>query len=275
MLYDLHCHSAYSDGELLPADLVARAKAAGVQALALTDHDCVAGLPSAHAAADGVQLIAGVEISGGWHGKEIHIVGLHIEPSHPVLSAALDQQAQRRWQRLQAMAEKLGKEKITDIVDEMRQRFPHSLPSRSHVAQILVARGKVKDNERAFSRYIGRKGSAYVAATWPDVPEVVSWIVAAGGLPVLAHPGRYQLSGNKLMELCQAFAAAGGVAIELSYPQLFFKEAQRMAKMARQLGLYASQGSDFHSPAQRWTALGRMPPLPPEVTPIWLHPQWR
>lgn len=275
MLYDLHCHSSYSDGELSPSDLVLRAKAAGVQALALTDHDCVAGLSSAQSAADGLQLIPGVEISAGWHGKEIHIVGLHIDPEHSVLKDALAQQADRRWQRLNAMAEKLRKENIDGVAEEMQQRFPGALPSRSHVAQILVARGKAKDNERAFTRYIGRKGSAYVPATWPDVAIVVSWIVAAGGLPVLAHPGRYQLSGNKLSELCQAFADAGGVAIELSYPQLFLKEAQRMAKMARQLGLYASQGSDFHSPKQRWTGLGRMPPLPPEVTPIWQHPRWR
>lgn len=275
MLYDLHCHSSYSDGELSPTDLVLRAKAAGVQALALTDHDCVAGLSLARSAAEGMQLIPGVEISAAWHGKEIHIVGLQIDPEHSVLKDALAQQADRRWQRLNAMAEKLRKENIEGVAEEMQQRFPGALPSRSHVAQILVARGKAKDNERAFTRYIGRKGSAYVPATWPDVAIVVSWIVAAGGLPVLAHPGRYQLSGNKLSELCLAFASAGGVAIELSYPQLFLKEAQRMAKMARQLGLYASQGSDFHSPKQRWTGLGRMPPLPPEVTPIWLHPQWR
>src|SRR5262245_32023746 len=106
MLYDLHCHSCYSDGELNPVDLLARAKAAGVGALALTDHDCVAGLVAARSVNDGPQLIAGVEISAGWHGKEIHIVGLQIDPTHPVLQAALSAQAERRWQRLQAMSDK-------------------------------------------------------------------------------------------------------------------------------------------------------------------------
>ena len=273
MLYDLHCHSCYSDGELSPADLFERARVAGVTALALTDHDCVAGL--AHAKADGVRLIPGVEISAGWHGKEIHIVGLNIDPASAVLQPALAQQGERRWARLRAMADKLAREKIDGVEDELHQRFPGALPSRSHVAQILVARGKAKDNERAFTRYIGRKGSAYVPAQWPDIATVVGWIVAAGGMAVIAHPGRYQLSGNKLSELASEFAAAGGVGIELSYPQLFLKEAQKMAKLARQLGLYASQGSDFHSPAQRWTGLGRMPPLPPDVTPIWQHPAWR
>ncbi len=276
MLYDLHCHSCYSDGELTPRDLVARAQAAGVSALALTDHDCTAGLADAIAAADPqLMLIPGVEISAGWLGKEIHIVGLQIDPTHPALKQALSEQAERRWLRLNAMAAKLARENIVGVEAEMRERFPGAVPSRSHVAQILVARGKAKDNERAFTRYIGRKGSAYVPATWPEVATVVGWIRAAGGLPVLAHPGRYQLSGNKLTELCQRFAEAGGIAIELSYPQLFLKEAQRMAKIARQLGLYASQGSDFHSPAQRWTGLGRMPPLPPDVTPVWEHPLWR
>jgi predicted metal-dependent phosphoesterase TrpH len=181
MLYDLHCHSSYSDGELSPIDLVLRAKAAGVHALALTDHDCVAGLSLAQSAADGIHLIPGVELSAGWHGKEIHIVGLFINPEQSVLRDALAQQADRRWQRLNAIADKLRKDHIDGVVEEMQHRFPGALPSRSHVAQILVARGKAKDHERAFTRYIGRKGSAYVPATWPEVPTVVSWIVAASG----------------------------------------------------------------------------------------------
>jgi hypothetical protein len=276
MLYDLHCHSRYSDGALSPDEIVLRAHGAGVTALALTDHDSIAGLHEAQAAAQGrLHLIPGVEISAGWMGKEIHIVGLQIDFQSAVLRDALAAQAERRWQRLTAMAEKLAKENIPNVEATLKSAFPGALPGRSHVAQILVTLGKAKDQERAFSRYIGRKGSAYVAATWPDVATVAGWIVNAGGLPVIAHPGRYQLSGNKLSELCRLFADAGGIGIELSYPQLFLKEAQRMAKIARQFGLFASQGSDFHSPAQRWTCLGRMPPLPPDVTPIWQHPSWQ
>lgn len=274
MIYDLHCHSDCSDGALRPAELVARAQACGVQVLALTDHDTIAGIAAARQSASTVVLVTGVEVSCHWQGQEIHIVGLHVDADHGELQSLLAAQTQRRWQRAEAIAAKLERDGVADALDLLRERFPNSLPSRSHFAQLLVALGKAKDHERAFQRYIGRKGSSYVAAQWPPLPEVVAILNRSQGLTVLAHPGRYQLSGGKLALLVREFAAAGGTALELSYPQLFLKEAQRMARMARELGLYASQGSDFHSPDQRWTNLGRMPPLPPEVTPIWQSPLW-
>lgn len=270
-LYDLHCHSHYSDGELAPAALVARAAARGVRVLALSDHDSVAGIVDAQTAAVGaaLTLVPAVEISVAFQKLEIHIVGLGIDSGHPTLTAGLQAQQIRRWQRAEAMAAKLAREGIANVLDTLRERFPQAAPTRSHVAQLLVERGLVRDNERAFARYIGRKGSAYVPAEWCSLADGVSWIRAAGGIPVLAHPGRYGLSGSALERLLDEFAAAGGQAMELSYPQLFPKEAQRLARYARKRHLWASQGSDFHSPAQTWTELGKMPPQPPEVTTVW------
>ncbi|MFN4290333.1 MAG: PHP domain-containing protein [Permianibacter sp.] len=269
--YDLHCHSFCSDGELSPAALVARASARGVQVLALSDHDSVAGLPEARAAAQvyGLTLVPAVEISVTYQKLEIHVVGLAVDPTAAALCQGLQAQQTRRWRRAEAMADKLAKEGVADLMPALRARFPQAAPTRSHFAQLLVERGLVRDNERAFARYIGRKGSSYVPAEWATLAEGVQWIRAAGGIPVLAHPGRYGLSGSGLERLLDEFVAAGGQAMELSYPQLFPKEAQKLARSARKRGLWASQGSDFHSPAQTWTELGKMPPQPPDVITVW------
>ena len=270
-LYDLHCHSHCSDGELSPAALVARAAGRGVRVLALSDHDTLAGLPEAQSAAreQGLTLVPAVEISVAYQKLEIHIVGLGIDPAAPLLVESLRAQQARRWRRAEAMADKLDKDGVPHLLPTLRERFPHAAPTRSHFAQLLVERGLVRDNERAFARYIGRKGSSYVPAEWASLAEGVQWIRTAGGIPVLAHPGRYGLSGSGLERLLDEFVAAGGQAMELSYPQLFPKEAQKLARSARKRGLWASQGSDFHSPAQRWTELGKMPPQPPDVITVW------
>ena len=270
-LYDLHCHSHCSDGELSPQALVARAAARGVRVLALSDHDSLAGLPEAQAAAreHGLTLVPAVEISVAYQKLEIHIVGLGVDPAHAGLTAGLRAQQARRWRRAEAMAAKLEKDGVPAILSTLRERFPQAAPTRSHVAQLLVERGLVRDQERAFARYIGRKGSSYVPAEWCSLAEGVQWIRDAGGVPVLAHPGRYGLSGSALERLLDEFVAAGGQAMELSYPQLFPKEAQKLARSARKRQLWASQGSDFHSPAQSWTELGKMPPQPPDVVTVW------
>lgn len=270
-MFDLHCHSHCSDGALSPTALVERAAARGLKVLALSDHDSVAGLAEARAAASqhALRLIPAVEISVAWQALEIHIVGLDIDPDQAALAAGLQAQQQRRWRRAEAMADKLARDGVADVLATLKARFPHAAPTRSHVAQLLVERGLVRDQERAFARYIGRKGSAYVPAEWCSLAEGIGWIRSAGGIPVLAHPGRYGLSGSALGRLLDDFVAAGGQAMELSYPQLYPKEAQRMAKLARQRGLWASQGSDFHSPSQSWTELGKMPPQPPEVVTVW------
>jgi len=270
-MYDLHSHSHCSDGELAPAALVERAAGRGVKVLALSDHDSLGGLVEAgKAAADhGLTLVPAVEISCGWEQLEIHVVGLGVTATDEGLQTGLAAQQARRWRRAEAIDAKLGKDGAVDVLDELKRRFPAAAPTRSLFAQLLVERGLVRDHERAFARYLGRKGSAYVAPEWCSLAEGIGWIRAAGGVPVLAHPGRYGLSGSALERLLDAFVAAGGQALELSYPQLFPKEAQRLARFARVRGLWASQGSDFHSPRQHWTELGKMPPLPPEVIKVW------
>jgi 3',5'-nucleoside bisphosphate phosphatase len=270
-MYDLHCHSYCSDGELAPAALVARAAARGVQVLALSDHDSLAGIAEARAAATAaaMTLVPALEISVGYQKLEIHIVGLGVDTAHPALQAGVAAQQARRWRRAEAIGDKLNKDGVVNMLPALRARFPHAAPTRSHFAQLLVERGLVRDQERAFARYLGRKGSSYVPAEWCSLAEGVGWIRAAGGIPVLAHPGRYGLSGSALERLLDEFVAAGGQAMELSYPQLFAKEAQRLARYARARSLWASQGSDFHSPSQTWTELGKMPPQPPDVIKVW------
>lgn len=266
--YDLHCHSLASDGLLSPEALVLRAAEKGVGVLALTDHDTTAGLGPARAAApEGLCVLAGVEISARWGDKELHIVGLGLDVAEPGLVAGLASQRQRRVERAEEMSRRLEKLGIVDALAGVRAYGADSL-GRGHFVQFLVERGYAKDNAQVFKRYIGKGCTGYVPGQWMSLAEAVALIRGAGGLAVLAHPGRYKFSNGKLRALLGEFAELGGAGVELAYPNQAAGEAERLARACRELGLAASAGSDFHGPMP-WTELGRIKPLPADVEPIW------
>lgn len=269
---DLHTHSTCSDGSLRPAELVALAVRNGVGVLALTDHDSVAGLAEAQSAASaaGIRLVPGIELSAVWGKYNIHVVGLHIDADHPELVAGLARQAEARGLRARQIGDRLAERGMPGAyAGALALASRPDAISRTHFSQWLYAQGHVGSIQQAFDRWLGPGKPAAVPMPWATLAEVVGWIRAAGGQAVLAHPGRYALSRTRLRELLSAFADAGGEAMEVATATEKPDMIQYLARLSVQLGLKASQGSDYHGQPAPWIALGRFPALPAVCTPIW------
>ncbi len=275
--YDLHCHSTVSDGLLPPAELVARAAGRGVKHLALTDHDDVAGLPIAAAAANehGMQFINGVEISVSWRSHTLHIVGLHIDPTHAPLAEGLRGIRNGRGARAQLMAESLAKSGIGGALEgAYRYASNPSIIGRTHFARFLVENGYSKDVRSVFKKYLVKGKPGYVPHQWANLADAISWINGSGGVAVLAHPGRYT-SGRKAMgqstmrELLQEFSDLGGKGIEVVTGSHTPEQYAEFARYAKEFDLLASCGSDFHGPGESYHDLGRLADFPLDCRPVW------
>ncbi len=271
MNIDLHTHSNCSDGALTPAALVARAAAAGVEVLALTDHDTVAGLEEAgHSAAIlGIRLVPGVEISASWRAQAIHVLGLWIDPASAQLCKVLETQVERRHERMRKMCGRLAKLGLPGPELLAAVAAQPGLPTRAHLANALVAGGHVDRADDAFRKYLGAGKSGNVAAEWPALGAVVASIRAAGGVAALAHPARYPLSRGARRALITDFVAAGGAALEVVSGGNAAQHVDAVAALAVKHGLMGSVGSDFHDPQLTWNPLGRSLKLPDCVIPVW------
>ena len=267
---DLHTHTTASDGELSPVQLVAQAAVAGVSVLAVTDHDSIAALGETRQACieQGIELIAGVEISSRWNNMDIHVVGLGIDEQDSRFIGRLQRQMDRRRERAQLMAQRLAKLGYPGLLEKAAESAPQRIPARPHFADALVKVGACKDRKQAFQRYLAQAKPGYVKTDWPDLIDAVRWIREAGGVAVLAHPGRYKLTRTKLDRLVKTFADAGGQALEVSVATYGPEMVKQIADLAEKYGLYASQGSDYHGPSMRWVQLGRMPALPGRCRPV-------
>lgn len=275
--YDLHCHSSVSDGLLTPTELVERAAERGVKYLALTDHDDVDGLAEAAQAAArcGIKFINGVEISVTWRTHTLHIVGLQIDPANAGLLAGLHKIRSGRKQRAVMMSESLARCGISGAL-EGAYRFAANpeIIGRTHFARFLVEQGLCKDVASVFKRYLVKGKPGYVPHEWASLQEAIDWIKGAGGVVVLAHPGRYT-SGRKamgkttLLELLQEFTDLGGQAIEVVTGSHTPPQYAEFARYAKQFGLLCSCGSDFHGPGESYRDLGRLPDLPMDCDAVW------
>jgi predicted metal-dependent phosphoesterase TrpH len=268
---DLHTHSHCSDGALAPEELVQRAAASGVRMLALTDHDTLAGLADARAAAErlGIRLVPGVEISASWRHQSIHVLGLWIDPSSSALRTALDAQAERRRVRMRRMCAALTKSRLPGDELLAAVEAQPGIPTRSHLASALLQQGHVRRLQDAFRKYLGRGKPGHVAADWPALEEVVGWVRDAGGEACLAHPARYLLSSGGRKRLAADFATAGGTALEVVSGGNGAQNAAACAALALAYGLRGSVGSDFHGPQLAWNPIGRLAKLPPGIEPVW------
>ena len=268
---DLHTHSNCSDGSLSPAALIERAVLAGVDVLALTDHDTVAGLDEAQRAAAelALKLVPGVEISAAWAGQAIHVLGLWIDPSSPELRRALQAQGELRRVRMRKICARLEKLRLPGAELLAAVEKNPGLPTRAHLAAAIVAGGHAATREAAFRKYLSKGKAAHIAAEWPALASVVGWIRAAGGVASLAHPTRYALSAGARRRLLADFTAAGGTALEVVTGGNAAQDIDTCAALAVKHGLSGSVGSDFHSPQAAWNPLGRSLKLPDCVTPVW------
>lgn len=272
--FDLHLHSTASDGTLSPAALVAHVASRGVRLMALTDHDTVAGVAEAAAAARdaGIAFVAGVEISVSWRARSLHLLGLAIDPEAPALARGLAGQRVLREQRAERIAERLQVKGAPGREVLARLRARGAIPTRMHFARELAALGIAPDPGEAFSRWLARGRPGHVRAAWPELAEAHAWIAAAGGKSVIAHPMRYPLSAGARRELCAEFAAAGGHAIEVVTGGGRPADREQAVALAVRSGLEGSVGSDFHDPAVPWNPPGRLAKLPGSVRPVWSGP---
>jgi len=269
---DLHSHSRFSDGTLDPRALVARAHARGVQLFALTDHDEVRGLaPAAEAARElGLRFVPGVEISVTHAGQTVHVVGLDIDPDDPALCAGLVSVRSGRARRAREMAAGLDSAGIGDAYEGALAYVTNpDLVSRTHFARYLVQIGACHDLREAFARFLTEGKPGYVPHRWTTLAQAVRWILGAGGVPVIAHPGRYKLAPAAMAALFEEFRAAGGLAVEIATGNHGQEDLRRFAKMALDYGLEGSRGSDFHGPGEAHAELGAVAPLPRSVAPVW------
>jgi predicted metal-dependent phosphoesterase TrpH len=269
---DLHCHSTASDGLLPAADVVRRAAANGVDRLALTDHDDLDGLAAASAAAEevGIAFTTGVEISIEWEGLQIHVLGLAFDPGNVALNAGLAGIRSGRVDRAQRMSRELEIVGIRDsFAGAMRFAENPSLISRAHFARFLVERGVCKDVRSVFESYLvpGRPG--YVDHRWATLADSVGWITGAGGIAVVAHPGRYKLSPRDMRRFLAEFKEVGGRAIEVMSGSHSQENVGTFGRLANEYGFLASRGSDFHGPGESYVDLGKLPPLPDGLKPVW------
>ena len=272
VIYDLHSHTTASDGCLTPEALVHRAVEMRVGTLAITDHDTTAAIAPAREEISrsglALNLIPGVEISTVWENHEIHIVGLNIDITHPLMCEFLAQQTERRNQRAQLIAERLEKAQIPGALEGAQRLAQGGAVTRGHFARFLVECGKASSMADVFKKYLARGKTGYVPPQWCTIKQAIDVIHHSGGKAVLAHPGRYNLSAKWLKRLLAHFAENGGEAMEVAQCQQAPNERAQLATYARQYGLLGSQGSDFHQPCA-WIELGRKLWLPAGVEPVW------
>jgi len=271
-VFDLHSHSTASDGVLTPRELVERACGMGVDVLALTDHDELRGLAEASAAAaeQGIRLVHGVEVSVTWSGSTVHVLGLGVDPEHPALRAGLADNRAGRTERARRMAAELARIGIAGALQgALAYAGNHELIGRTHFARFLVQRGVVKDVKTVFKKYLVKGKPGYVSHQWAALGEALAWIRAAGGVSVLAHPGRYQFGPERMRCLLGEFKALGGDGIEVVSGSHTADQIPRYADLAEEFGLLCSVGSDFHAPGEGGRELGRLARLPEHCRPIW------
>ena len=286
MKIDLHCHSTCSDGTYAPTEVVKRAHSAGVNVLALTDHDTLQGIDEARVAADsyGMQLINGVEIScehtlSGGYGKNkstkkiIHVLALDFT-DRKLMHEALEQLQESRATRGQRITEKLSILLNIDY-DELWQQIlakagdnPQAV-GRAHIGQVLFERGLVSTVQKAFDKYLADNKPAYVAIDALSMERGIDLIHACGGKAVLAHPTRYQLSATRVRKLIEEFAALGGDACELPANSEPLSTRRMVDRSLAQYELAASIGSDFHGSNMPWRRIGDVPRLANEQQGIW------
>lgn len=239
---DLHTHTTVSDGVLSPEELVRRAVESGVEILAITDHDTIDGLPAARRAAPaGLAILTGAELTCSIDRREAHILAYGVDADDPAFRQALERFRLQREQRARAIVERLNALGIDLDYAEVAAISGHGTVARPHLAQALLARGVVSNLQEAFTRFLGRHAPAFVAKPALDPREAFDLVRSAGGVPSLAHPGTFQRD-----DLIPQLADAGLAALEVRHTEHSAAQCGHYERMATQLGLLPTGGSDFH-----------------------------
>ena len=269
---DLHSHSKCSDGLLVPEELVARAALNGAKALALTDHDMVRGIGEAKQACRraGIHFVPGVEVSVTWGGRSIHIVGLQVDENNQAFVRNLEANRSGRVERAVEIGRKLEELGIFGAYENVVQQVPDPIViSRKHFSRFLVDAGVCSTPTDAFEQYLKKGQPAYVFHEWTTLEKAIGWIRDAGGIAIIAHPGRYEITEKSLLALFDEFKQLGGAGIEVVTGSHSRDLYPYFAEQAKRYGFLASAGSDFHAPGETYLDVGRVPELPEGLTPVW------
>lgn len=247
-IVDLHVHSNFSDGTFSPTQLVKAAAKCGLDAFALTDHDTIAGIDEAVAAAGALNLevIPGIEISTCYKDKEIHIVGLFVDHHSEEFNDFLGNEIERRHKRNLQMIDRFNEYGFPISMEELEDMFPGAVITRAQFAKFMVKKGYVKSYSDAFERYLGDDKPLYVSRDKKSPSEAIRMIRAAKGVPVLAHPLLYHLTMGELEDLCIQLKECGLIGIETMYSTYKGFDEQHVKQLAAKVGLLESGGSDFH-----------------------------
>ena len=282
--FDCHNHSIFSDGLLRPRELVELAKKNSCDAVALTDHDNTGGLAEAEVAAGDLQVrfIRGVELSVSWPSRSpsaetaditpitIHVVGLGIDPQDAALVSGIASIRNGRLDRARQMGANLANMGIEGVFeDALALADNKDMIGRTHFARALVARGVARNVGAVFGRFLTPGKPGFVAHQWANLNAAIQWITGAGGVAVLAHPGRYKLSKQEMRVLLAEFKDAGGKAIEVITGSHEKHQYREYAILAHEFGFMASRGSDFHGPGESRFNPGTLPLLPTDLVPVW------
>lgn len=247
-LIDLHVHSNASDGTLAPADVVALAAKKGLKSIALTDHDTIAGIGDAKKAAENfpVEVIPGIELSCVYHGEEIHILGLFVNPEDEGFVSGIDNLKKIREQRNEEMIRRFNEAGLSMTLSEVRGGNPDTVITRAHFARALREKGYVKNTEEAFKKYL-TYGCPYCPKKEQITPEyAMELLLSSNASPVLAHPYLYHLGDAKTEELVSFLKDLGLQGLEVYHSSNNQHESGKLKKLAKKYGLFPTGGSDFH-----------------------------
>jgi len=271
MQYDLHTHTTESDGKFTPDELITQAEIAGIDVLAITDHDTISGLAKAYQAVlnKNISLISGVELSVSWCNRSFHIVGLNINPENNLLVDSLAEHKQQRESRAIKIGEQLDKCGIPNAYDGAKQLASDEAITRNHFARFLVNNGHAKNINDVFKKYMVKNKPGYVKTHWINMEDGIDLLNQSGGTAVLAHPLRYKLTGTWIRKLLTAFKQAGGLGIEIVTGNSTQNEVLLAADYARHFELSGSVGSDFHGHENNGIHLGKLNKLPKDIVPVW------
>ena len=247
-MIDLHVHTTASDGQYTPAQIIEKAAEKKITAIAITDHDTVAGLEEGAAAAKehGITFVPGVELNISYPTGEFHLLGLGFKQISPSLTEILDNLVKNRELRNVQIIEKMREAGVDITLDEMRADFPDTVLGRPHFAAELVKKKVVKTRQQAFDRYLAKGRPWYVARVGSNLDEAIVAIKESGGVPVIAHPMSLYLSWGKLPDALQNFYERGVMGLEAFHPGARVTECLRLEELAQKIGYFVTAGSDFH-----------------------------
>lgn len=255
---DLHNHSTASDGTDSPSALVELADRLGLRAMSVTDHDTVAGVPEALAAGEkrGVEVVPGIEVSSDYRDNNVHILGYFIDPDSPALRPVLDWARNEREERNEKILAHMAADGFDISLEQLREEYPGAVLGRPHMAEHLMLRGYTSSVQEGFDRYLDVGRPYYLPKRRISIRQAVEVILAAGGVPVLAHPFQYRYPLGEVEEMIVHARDLGVRALECYYSEHSAQQQSWLLSAAERYGLGVSGGSDCHGTRKPHISMG-------------------